>query len=86
MKSIRLFIILAIAVLLLSCPFIAMQFTNEFNFKNIWFSEKAYAFRKTVGKVKECEGCYHHCFISPAVFRTPAMWPRIAKSIIALNG
>lgn len=31
MKSIRLFIILAIAVLLLSCPFIAMQFTNEFN-------------------------------------------------------
>lgn len=58
---------------------------NEFNFKNVWFSEKAYAFRKTVGKVKECEGCYHHCFISPAIFRTPTIWPRVAKSILALN-
>ena len=58
---------------------------HKFNFNTVWFSEKAYSFRKTVGKVKECEGCYHHCFISPAIFRTPAMWPRVAKSILALN-
>lgn len=58
---------------------------NEFDFNSIWFSEEANSFRKSVGKVKECEGCYHHCFISPAIFRTPAMWPKIAKSIIELN-
>jgi len=58
---------------------------HEFNFNAVWFSEKAYSFRKTTGKVKECEGCYHHCFISPAIFRTPAMWLRVAKSILALN-
>jgi radical SAM protein with 4Fe4S-binding SPASM domain len=57
----------------------------EFNFKNIWFSKEAKEFRNTVGKVDECSGCYHHCFISPAIFRTPAMWPRIAKSILELN-
>jgi len=31
---------------------------HEFNFNAVWFSEKAYSFRKTTGKVKECEGCY----------------------------
>lgn len=58
---------------------------HEFNFNALWFSDKAHSFRKTVGQVRECEGCYHHCFISPAIFRTPSMWPRIAKSILALN-
>lgn len=58
---------------------------HEFDFDTVWFSEKANSFRKTVGQVNECEGCYHHCFISPAIFRTPAMWPRIASSIMALN-
>ncbi len=58
---------------------------HEFDFDTVWFSEKANLFRKTVGQANECEGCYHHCFISPAIFRTPAMWPRIASSIMALN-
>ena len=57
----------------------------QFDFSKVWFSENADSFRKTVGKVKECDGCYHHCFISPAIFRTPSVWPRIAKSIMALN-
>jgi radical SAM protein with 4Fe4S-binding SPASM domain len=57
----------------------------DYNVKSIWFSKNADSFRKTVNKVKECEGCYHHCFISPAIFRTPTMWPRIAKSILNLN-
>ena len=58
---------------------------HNFNFNTLWFSEKAKSFRNTVGNVKECEGCYHHCFISPALFRTPKLWPRIAKSILELN-
>ncbi|MBK7666569.1 MAG: radical SAM protein [Sphingobacteriaceae bacterium] len=58
---------------------------NDFDVSKIWFSDNGSKFRSTVGKVKECEGCYHHCFISPAIFRTPALWPKIAKSIMALN-
>jgi radical SAM protein with 4Fe4S-binding SPASM domain len=57
----------------------------NFSFKKIWFSDAANKFRNTVGNVNECNGCYHHCFISPAIFRTPAMWPKIAKSILELN-
>lgn len=53
----------------------------NYNFKNVWFSNEANKFRSNVGKVKECKGCYHHCFISPAIFRTPAMWPKITKSL-----
>lgn len=59
---------------------------HNYNFSSVWFSEEADSFRKTSGSANECKGCYHHCFISPAIFRTPAMWPRIAKSIMALNG
>lgn len=57
----------------------------DYDFSKVWFSEKGNQFRKTVGKVDECHGCYHHCFISPAIFRTPKMWPRIAKSILQMN-
>lgn len=56
-----------------------------FDFNAIWFSDAARAFRKTTGEAEACAGCYHHCFISPAIFRTPALWPKIAKSVLALN-
>lgn len=59
---------------------------SKFDFSKIWFSTAANDFRKTVGKVDECIGCYHHCFISPAIFRTPKMWPKLASSILKLNG
>lgn len=58
---------------------------HAYNMEKIWFSDAAKDFRNTVGKVDECAGCYHHCFISPAIFRTPAMWTKIAQSILALN-
>jgi radical SAM protein with 4Fe4S-binding SPASM domain len=58
---------------------------HDFNLSEIWFSDQAKKFRETVGKVNECSGCYHHCFISPAIFRTPILWPKIAKSILDLN-
>lgn len=58
---------------------------NKYDIKNIWFSNEAKEFRNTVGKVDECYGCYHHCFISPAIFRTPKMWPKIVSSFIKLN-
>ena len=58
---------------------------NDLDISKVWFSKKAKTFRKTVGKVDECYGCYHHCFISPAIFRTPKMWPRIVSSLMKLN-
>lgn len=58
---------------------------HNYDFTSVWFSDKGKEFRETVGKADECAGCYHHCFISPAIFRTPAMWPRVASSILALN-
>lgn len=56
----------------------------DYDFSKAWFSPEAKAFRDTVNKVEACQGCYHHCFISPAIFRTPTMWYRIAKSILSL--
>jgi len=58
---------------------------NDYDFSKVWFSEAGQEFRDTVGKVDQCTGCYHHCFLSPAIFRTPKMWPRIAKAIMKMN-
>lgn len=57
----------------------------KYDFKNVWFSNSANEFRKTAGNAAECNGCYHHCFISPAIFRTPAVWPKLAQSILKLK-
>ena len=27
--------------------------------------------------VNECRGCYHHCFLAPAMFRTLKPWPTL---------
>jgi radical SAM protein with 4Fe4S-binding SPASM domain len=52
----------------------------DFNFEKIWFGDEAKHFRDTTGAVEQCQGCYHHCFISPAIFRTPAYWLPIGKA------
>jgi len=57
----------------------------NYDFKSVWLSKKGDKFRKTVGKVEACTGCYHHCFIAPAIFRTPKMWLKIAMSILKMN-
>ncbi|MBV8096358.1 MAG: SPASM domain-containing protein [Acetobacteraceae bacterium] len=51
-----------------------------FDFRTIWLGKQAHRFRITAGQVEACQGCYHHCFISPALFRTPKMWPRMVKA------
>jgi len=53
---------------------------RQFDFKSIWFGDKGREFRDTTGKVSACKGCYHHCFISPALFRTPKMWAAMAAA------
>jgi MoaA/NifB/PqqE/SkfB family radical SAM enzyme len=52
----------------------------EFDFRSIWMGERARQFRETVGQVEACTGCYHHCFLSPALFRTPRMWPKMVAA------
>ena len=53
---------------------------SNFDFKDIWFGQHADRFRDEVGKVDSCRNCYHHCFISPAIFRTPKLWPRLVQA------
>lgn len=57
----------------------------NFDFSTVWFSKEAKAFRASTGKVDTCYGCYHHCFISPAIFRTPKLWTQLASSILKMN-
>jgi radical SAM protein with 4Fe4S-binding SPASM domain len=52
----------------------------DFDFRRVWFGDEARRFRATTGKEDACQGCYHHCFISPALFRTPRMWPRMVEA------
>jgi hypothetical protein len=52
----------------------------DFDFRRIWLGETADQFRATVGQVDVCRGCYHHCFISPALFRSPQMWPKMVAA------
>jgi MoaA/NifB/PqqE/SkfB family radical SAM enzyme len=52
----------------------------DFDFRSIWLGKRADGFRATAGQVEACQGCYHHCFISPALFRTPRMWPRMVQA------
>jgi radical SAM protein with 4Fe4S-binding SPASM domain len=56
----------------------------DYEFPTIWFNEKADSFRQTAGKVEECQGCYHHCFLAPAMFRTPKLWPTLVKTAWAI--
>lgn len=58
---------------------------NNYKIKNIWFSQNANTFRKTSGKSEECKGCYHHCFISPAIFRTPKLFFKALVQTIGIR-
>ncbi|MFO1418449.1 MAG: radical SAM protein [Methylotetracoccus sp.] len=49
----------------------------DFDFRGIWLGRAADRFRETTGATDACRGCYHHCFMSPALFRTPRVWPRM---------
>jgi MoaA/NifB/PqqE/SkfB family radical SAM enzyme len=55
----------------------------DFDFPRIWLGPTATRFRQTAGKTGVCSGCYHHCFISPMIFRTPNFWPGLARSFSA---
>jgi radical SAM protein with 4Fe4S-binding SPASM domain len=55
---------------------------TNMDLRPIWFSKNADAFRRTAGHVDVCRGCYHHCFISPAMFRTPTLWPKLLRSFL----
>lgn len=52
----------------------------DMDFSRIWLNERAEHFRHTSGTVSECQGCYHHCFLSPTIFRSPQLWPRLAQA------
>jgi MoaA/NifB/PqqE/SkfB family radical SAM enzyme len=43
----------------------------------LWRSPDADHFRASTGQHPTCEGCFHHCFHSPPLFRTPSLWPKM---------
>lgn len=54
----------------------------DMNLRKLWFSEQADEFRDGVGAAEVCRSCYHHCFLSPPIFRSPVLWPRLAKAVV----
>lgn len=57
----------------------------DMDFRKVWLNKSAQSFRKTVGRVDACTGCYHHCFISPSLFRTPSMWPQMVSAALNIH-
>jgi MoaA/NifB/PqqE/SkfB family radical SAM enzyme/GT2 family glycosyltransferase len=57
----------------------------DYDFKRIWLGEAAEKFRATTGRTIQCRGCYHHCFISPAIFRTPRFWPELLRTAWSIS-
>jgi MoaA/NifB/PqqE/SkfB family radical SAM enzyme len=51
-----------------------------FDFGKIWFGEKANQF---ITKIRD-EGCtcYHQCFLSASMIKSPRLWPDYAQAII----
>ena len=59
---------------------------SELDLRRVWLSNAATQFRATAGLLDVCKGCYHHCFLSPAMFRSPRLWPRLARSFLLAIG
>jgi len=49
------------------------------DFAKIWFSAEADHFRNNEDPDR-CPGCHHHCFISPPIFRSPRLWPKVVRA------
>jgi len=46
--------------------------------EKLWRSESARAYRSRV-RSEKCS-CYHHCFLAPAIFRSPNQWPNVIRT------
>jgi MoaA/NifB/PqqE/SkfB family radical SAM enzyme len=51
---------------------------TKMDFSKIWFGRTAKDFRARVRR-EQC-ACYHHCFLSPPIFRSPVLLPKLAKA------
>lgn len=58
---------------------------EEYNFSKIWFNQSSKSFRASAGTSFECAGCYHHCFLSPAIFRSPEVWPAMIRAAASIT-
>lgn len=55
----------------------------EMNAREVWFGTHAAEFREVLGR----EGCanHHHGYLALPIFRTPRMWPRLARAAVAVR-
>lgn len=50
----------------------------DMDVSKLWIDTKAREFRESITR-DNC-ACYHHCFLAPAIFRTPSQWPELATT------
>lgn len=50
----------------------------DMNITKLWNTDEANNFRSTIRKEK-CS-CYHHCFLAPAIFRSPNQWTNVVRT------
>lgn len=53
---------------------------HQLDFRRIWYGPAASRFRASL-VAKPCR-CYHHCFLAPMIFRSPLLWPRLARAFL----
>jgi radical SAM protein with 4Fe4S-binding SPASM domain len=49
----------------------------DMDVRSLWRAKAAEDFRRA--KVRERCACHHHCFLAPAIMRTPATWSSLSK-------
>jgi MoaA/NifB/PqqE/SkfB family radical SAM enzyme len=57
--------------------------TVDMDITRIWRSGNANTFRKLVGRQRCC--CWHQCFLSASIMKTPRMWPILLKTMWSLK-
>jgi len=58
---------------------------HDLDLRKVWLGPAGDRFRDGVGKAAACKGCYHHCFLAPAIVRSPRLFPRLAKAAVNLG-
>jgi len=70
------------------CELLSESFGNirdyDYDFKNLWNSEKAHKIRDWISKTK-C-ACTHECFLTTNILFSPQSYPQILAQFIALYG
>ena len=54
---------------------------ENMDLRRVWMGYAAESFRRKI-RLEKC-ACHHHCFMAPAVFRSPLLWPTFGTAFVA---